>query len=289
MVGEVLFDNFPDYQILGGAPFNVACHLKMLGVPLRFFSRIGKDSNGEKVIAAINKMGLNADDMQIDPQQPTGVVTVQLDNQGIPQFMIEKNAAYDFLEYNQRMQQVLSVAAGVLYFGTLAQRTDRGYHFHQQLISQKNTNWLCFYDINLRPDCYHSKIIINSLKHTDILKLNDEELQMVADLLKMKGSENELLEEMQQRFSIQWIALTKGAAGSKLLVNSKIYQQAADPVRIMVDTVGAGDAYAALLIYGILQKWLPEEIIVKASRLSAEICTIPGAFSENNKLYKDLI
>ena len=50
VIGEILFDVFPNYKRLGGAPFNFAYHLKNLNFPVRFISRIGTDAAGKAIL-----------------------------------------------------------------------------------------------------------------------------------------------------------------------------------------------------------------------------------------------
>ena len=129
-LGEILFDIFPDYRRLGGAPFNFAFHLKQLGFPVRFVSRVGEDRNGKEIRAAVKAHGFNPADLQVDSRHATGTVAVSLNDTGVPTFDILPNVAYDHIDFTPAVGSLLEDCA-LIYFGTLIQRTDRGFQILQ--------------------------------------------------------------------------------------------------------------------------------------------------------------
>ncbi|MDX9786686.1 MAG: carbohydrate kinase [Desulfobacterales bacterium] len=287
-IGEILVDVFPDYQRIGGAPFNFAYHLKQFEFPVRFFSRIGKDAFGREIRALASASGLNPEDLQIDSQRPTGRVEVQLTDQGNPRFVIIENAAYDFFTLDKTITEVLHLPPRMIYFGSLMQRTRNGFDTLQRILSQKHPDTLCLYDMNLRPGCAQPHIIIKSLPHADILKLNEEELEITAAHLRLRHvNEPETVAALMARFNINIVAVTRGAAGSALYTETQRHEIAAPPAVAVADTVGAGDAYSAVLAAGVLSGWPPEKILIHANRFSAHICSVKGAFPAAGHMYAE--
>ena len=286
-IGEILFDVFPKYRRIGGAPFNFAHHLKGLGFPVRFVSRVGKDENGWKILSLLEKAGFRSEDVQIDPTHPTGTVAVDLDDQGIPQFTIRQEVAYDHLTFDESIGEILDERPSLIYYGSLIQRTDSGFSTLHQILSRRHRQSRCLYDMNLRPGCEKPRLIERSLTEADILKLNDEELKTAAEMFGFSADGPDAAAAMMPRFGLSMVALTRGAEGSELYVGRDRFGTAAPKPSSVADTVGAGDAYTAMLAAGILEGWEPERILSTAARFASRICSIEGAIPEDMEFYRD--
>ena len=118
-VGEVLWDSLPAGLFLGGAPFNVARHLRLLGLPATLVSRIGRDQLGDEALRRLARYGLSTELIQVDPALPTGFVMVELDAHGVPAYDIVAPAAWDALEVDGQLLPAARAARAIVY-GTLA-------------------------------------------------------------------------------------------------------------------------------------------------------------------------
>jgi fructokinase len=286
VVGEILFDIFPDYRRLGGAPFNFAYHLKHFGFDVRFISRIGIDDTGKEILHKLELARFNLDDIQVDDDHPTGTVHVQLDNSGAPHFDIVPDVAYDYIEFIPAEHAALRETAKLIYFGTLVQRTQRGRQNLQAFLGAKASGTLNFCDINLRPDCYSKAIIEQSLSKADVLKLNTGELEKLKQMFSLPEGADALVQDLMQTYSISTLSLTKGESGSELFAhNDRFSSEPAEAITV-VDSVGAGDAYAAMLAAGLLAKWQPHEILARASLFASRICEIKGAIPDSASFYQ---
>jgi len=286
-IGEILYDVFPDQRRLGGAPFNFAFHLKMLGYPVRFISKVGRDDAGREILERLKAAGFLAEDIGIDPDHETGWVRVQLDDRGSPRFHIVADVAYDTIAGDAQVTALVESAPELIYFGSLIQRTDAGFRHLHDILDLRPGGTRLFYDMNLREGCRKAEIIDASLARTDILKLSDEELEASARLLGIPGRGDALAETLMRRFDIPVMALTRGAAGSCLFMDGRRYEAVpASDVRV-VDTVGAGDAYAAMLAAGLIDGQPPETIMSEATRFSGRVCSIGGALPEDRRFYND--
>lgn len=284
-VGEILFDYFPGYRRMGGAPYNFAFHLKYLGYDVRFISRVGMDKAGGEIRAAVKAHGFDADDLQADSDRPTGGVDIVLRAEGLPEFSIRKNAAYDRLELNGRVRAYCGVPPELIYFGTLIQRTADGLKTVQAILNDRPPGTRALYDVNLRPDCYSTETVKRSLAQADIVKLNTDELEVVAGMADVHGDEDHRALALMNTFAIETLCLTDGARGSRIYRNGASYNMAASRHIEIADTVGAGDAFASVLAVGCLKGWGPEKILRHAGLVAGDICGIRGAVPDGPGFY----
>lgn len=284
VIGEVLIDLFDDYQRIGGAPFNFAFHLKQLGWPVRFLTRIGDDKHGRDILAMFERHGFNKDDVQIDSHHATGTVQVTLDSEGVPQFDIRGDVAYDHLDL-AAFGPIDWASARVIYFGSLAQRTTGGFDRIQRFVTQRLPHTKVFCDINLRTPHVNVEAVRASLRQADIVKLNIEELTTIHGLLGGACPEKEAVDWLMRCFTVETVILTRGSQGSTIhTADQKV--AAGPPERAhVVDTVGAGDAYAAVSAAGLMKGLPLKTVVEKASEFAAYICTLSGAVPEDASAY----
>lgn len=246
--GEVLFDNFPDgSRILGGAPFNVAWHLQAFGQQPLFISRIGEDEAGREILAAMQNQGMTRAGLQIDRAHPTGSVAISITD-GQPRYRILEHQAYDYIDSKAPGDMPRK---GLLYHGSLALRN----HVSRQALEDLKHSWqgLVFLDVNLRAPWWQADDVWQWIGAADWLKLNDEELQI---LLPGEQSMPDKMLFLQQRHRLQGLVVTCGSQGALALTADGEFADIAPAGNIeVVDTVGAGDAFAAVLLLGIAEHW----------------------------------
>lgn len=276
--GEVLFDIYPqaNKQHLGGAPFNYMFHLHSFGCKINLITKIGNDELGNEILKKIKHYNISTKYIDIDPSNETGKVIVNLNKNKIPDYNIKPNVAYDYINTNvANINQY-----DLLYFGTLAQRNKVSKTTLLKILHSSD-NTLKFYDINLRQNFYSKEIISTSLKYADILKLNEDEFKTVCLLFNYDGfNEIENLKMLSKNFNIKYICITYGAKGSALYTDNKYNKYVLQKQNNIVDTVGAGDAFSAMLTLGILNNQNENEILKSASEYALEICQINGAIKE---------
>jgi fructokinase len=286
VVGEILYDLFPNYRRLGGAPFNFAFHLKNLGFPVRFISRVGNDADGKDILGKLEQFGFNLDDIQIDLDHPTGSVRVQLDENGAPNFQIVPDVAYDYIEFVREAHVPLIYKSKLIYFGSLVQRGELGFSNIQAILSQRSPSARSLYDINLRPACYNKAVVMTSLSQTNILKINNEERDEIRRILQYKKGPDTFIQYLMDSYPLDIVSLTKGGHGSEIYTPNDFYSIETTKIENVVDSVGAGDAYTAMLAAGILGQWQPETILHRASLFASQICTIEGAIPGSSSFYE---
>ena len=286
VIGEILFDVFPNYRRLGGAPFNFAYHLKNFGFNVRFISKIGMDDAGKEILHRLELARFNLDDIQIDEVHPTGTVKVKLDRSGDHHFDIIPGVAYDYIEYLPEYHSNLIREARMIYFGSLVQRSEAGFESLQAFISRNPPETLNFCDINLRPGCFNAAIIEKSLLKTDILKLNTDELGKLMQMLPLESTNDAFVHRLMETHSIHTVSLTKGELGSELYTNQSCFSSEPAEAIQVVDSVGAGDAYAAMLVAGLLKKWQPQKILARASLFASRVCEMKGAIPDSASFYE---
>ncbi len=279
--GEVLFDVYPEYRRLGGAPLNFAYHLHNLRQAVAFVSRIGDDDNGKAVLEQLSSQQFPTDMIQKDAQYPTGTVQVTLNEQAVPTFDIVENVAYDHIQKDKDLEQFIQDGIDLFYVGTLAQRGSVSNETVKQILEMIPSSASVFYDINLRPPFYTIAIIEQTLLQSDIVKLNKEEFDILQQNFAAKGEEADAAQQLMERFKVD-LCITKGEKGGVYysLNHDSGWSYQVTPANDVVDTVGAGDGFAAMLCYGILQKRPMEDTLQQASQFAVEVCRVSGALPD---------
>ena len=274
-IGEVLWDLMPDGPQLGGAPANFACHARALGASASVVSRVGDDDYGRMILERFQKLGLPQETVQIDDAAPTGVVKVTLNGHGVPHFIIQEDVAWDKLMVTRPAIQAVSEADAIC-FGTLAQRSRGSHATIQQLVNMAPPKATRVFDINLRQAFYTRDVIEQSLRLANVLKLNDTELPVLAKMFDLGDSPKKQIEQVSQRFKLRLVVLTSGSLGSLLYQEGRWSEQSPSAVQVM-DTVGAGDAFAAALVMGLLHGMDLDELHTCASEVAGYVCSQAGA------------
>ena len=286
-VGEILFDQFPNYKRIGGAPFNFCYHLMQFGLPVRFISRVGLDENGREIIEYLKKHHFPINDIQIDHHHRTGLVQVELSEGGLPTFEIVPNVAYDHISYKDLTALPHPKDLDMIYFGSVIQRTEKARQALHDFISEKYPQTRIFLDINLRHGCINNKAVMSSLEMVDILKLNQEELGYLKEVKGVAKDIPEFVPLLMSEYGIEMVALTLGAQGSIIYTPDERISSQPGTIRNLADTVGAGDAYASLMALGYIRGWPPQLTIQKATDFAARICEWEGAIPDSDALYQE--
>ncbi len=266
-VGELLWDLLPGgRRMAGGAPFNFAFHCQQLGRPAVVVSRVGDDCLGEELRAAVRDLGLSDEFIQLDDTHPTGTVPVTLSADGVPSYTIAENVAWDFIDWTPAVADLLRAAPAVCV-GTLAQR---GHSRTAVQAALEACGGLKVFDVNLRQLFYDAQTILRTIARCQWLKATYEELVEVYAALdgpKPPGF----------RFKMPGLAVTNGAARSwaKPGPGWEVSEAPGFAVEV-VDTVGAGDAFTAALVCGLLAGRPLPVVLADANAYAAEVCRHPG-------------
>jgi len=235
--GEILFDVIGGVPYLGGAPLNLAAHLRKQGAETTLISAVGNDPLGRDALEQIGKLGLDTGTIAVLDGFPTGTVTVLLDERKVAAYDFAMDTAYDHIPVPGFDTEV-----DLFCFGTLAQRSPESRGTLARL--REMLDCLFFYDVNLRQDFYSKEIIEESLYSADIVKLNEDEFPVLAAMFGLPDDP----EELRRRFGLQMVLLTLGPEGCDLYSSGGVIHSPAVPVKV-VSTVGAGDSFSAAFLY----------------------------------------
>jgi fructokinase len=277
-VGEILWDLLPAGRQLGGAPANFLQHAHALGADAGLVSRVGDDDLGREAVGRLRARGVATDLIQVDPQAPTGTVGVALGPDHQPRFTIHEDVAWDRLAVEDVALAAVR-AADAVCFGSLAQRTAGGAAAVRRLVGESPPGAWRIFDVNLRPPFVQPEAVWASLELANVLKLNDEELAVLAEMLGLGGTAAQQLEALVRGHGLRLVALTRGGRGSLLVGAAGRSERPAVPVTV-ADTVGAGDAFTAALALGLLHGWPLDETHRLAAEVAAFVCTQPGGAPE---------
>jgi len=275
-LGEVLWDILPKGKELGGAPANFAYMTSLLGDKGVVASRVGKDRLGNAAARRLLRLGLKTAFLQIDAKHKTGTAKVDVDSDGQPQFRFPENIAWDFFEWTPGWQ-ALAEQTDAVCFGSLAQRSVQSRDTTRMFLRNVRKGVLRVFDVNLRPPFFDAETLAESAKQTDIMKLNQDELPRVVQLLGAPESdEEESAKWLLKTFNLKLVCLTQGAHGS-LLVSKNEANRHRGYETVVADTVGAGDAFTAGLVHCYLRGANLEEMNEAANRMGSWVASQVGA------------
>jgi len=275
-IGEVLWDVYPDAAHSGGAPANFACHAASLGAESWIVSAVGTDELGERALERLSERGVACNYVSRDAAHATGRVLVTLNAAGQASYEFAADTAWDHLAWSDDLA-ALAARCDAVCFGTLGQRSLVSRETIRRFVSATPKSTLRVFDVNLRQRFYDAETIRTSLNIASAVKLNDEELPIVAELCGLRAvTPREMLIELATTFDLRLAALTRGPRGS-LLVAGVAEDDSPAPSAKVVDTVGAGDAFTAALVTGFL-RGLPLDVVNRhANTVASFVCSQRGA------------
>lgn len=286
--GEILWDVFPDQKRLGGAPLNVALRLHSFGVEVAMISSLGNDALGKEALERLHELGLKTTFIQRN-DQPTGQVHVTLDEKGAASYEIKEKAAWDAIAWTEENAAAVT-DADALIIGSLAFRESVDLENLEEnstppinleaieVLVERST--FTVFDLNLRAPHYNLDIVVGLMEAADMIKLNDEELELIVIAMGIEGEtladELKLLSAMTETPTV---CVTLGAEGAMLFHKGGIHEQVGFPAKVL-DTVGAGDSFLATLVYGLLTDETPEDALEVACAVGSIVAGKAGANPE---------
>lgn len=273
-MGEALWDCLPEGRKLGGAPANFAYHAGQFGWHTVVVSAIGSDALGDEILERIEAVNLDHQITRVP--YPTGTVQVTLSGEGVPSYEICENVAWDNIPWSEDLEALAKCTKAVC-FGSLAQRSVESRNTILRFLGTMDTDTERIYDINLRQHFYSLEVIEESLRRATILKLNDEEIEVVKALFQLTGEPENVCRKIISRYeTVKMVILTCGAIGSYVFTADQTSFFESPKVKV-ADTVGAGDSFTATFIAQLLKgKSVPEAHRI-AVLASAFVCTQNGA------------
>ncbi|MGL1900574.1 MAG: PfkB family carbohydrate kinase [Fibrobacterales bacterium] len=280
--GEIVVDCFPDKEVVGGAPLNVAVHLKRLGVDVELISEIGIDNYGALAAQLLGELNLDSK-VGVSPDKKTGVATITMSKEG-HSFAIDRGSAWECIETDSAGVYV------ILVFGTLAMISDKNRKSFDQLRG-KSRMTRTFCDLNLRSPLYTKETIEWSLERANYLKISDEEALELGEMYDQGNDIPAILEWLKNKWNLIEVYCTLGAEGSISILEDGLFECSfsAHPDMTIVDTVGAGDAFSAALLYAMYFGTERREVIPRAHSFAASICALPGAIPRDTSIYGVLV
>jgi fructokinase len=279
-IGEVLWDIICGQEHIGGAPFNLAAHLARLGCRSSILTRVGADSRGEAVVGEMKRLGVDTSLVQIDLHHPTGWAKVELTGDGAATFSFPDDPAYNFIEADDQMlRRLAGEQLDALCFGTLQQKGRRTHESLLRVLRSVSARQV-LYDVNIRLDFYPEEILRQSLQFSTVVKFNADEAPLVAQRLFGDAlPEAELAARLAAEFPVRVLCVTKGGDGCTVYSGGASRTCVCKTVRV-VDTVGAGDAFAAAFLEYYCRTGDPFASAERGNLLGAYVASRPGAVPE---------
>ena len=276
-IGEIVWDCLPSGKQLGGAPLNFAFFAKELGADAYAVSAVGGDELGDETLAVAATTGVCLDYVQRN-SLPTSRVLVTLNEVGIPQYEIVEGVAWDAIEGSDPALKLVE-DADVICWGSLAQRSEKSRNSILSLLDAAPDTCVKVFDINIRQHYYTREVVEASLERANILKLNEDELPLVAWMLGVEGSDKEIVSILIDMYSLKYLIYTHGADFSEVYSADGEYSHVPTPKVSVADTVGAGDSFTAVFVTSLLKGDSLKDSHEKAVKVSAYVCTKNGAIN----------
>jgi fructokinase len=276
--GELLWDNLPTGSLPGGAPMNVALHLRRFGINSRLASSVGNDEKGTALVSFLSGEGLDTSLVQVHESLPTSEVKIQLDTSGNATFEICEPVAWDDIRLTQELITAMNQSK-VLVFGSLASRHEAT---RKTLLELLKTNIIQIMDVNLRPPFIHRDVVEPLLNHSDIVKVNDSELDVISNWYDFSGTLEEKAQQFYSHLGLMILIVTRGENGALLIHDSRLYNHRGYKVKV-ADTVGAGDAFLAGFLAAFCDNKSIPEMLIDACAIGAFVASKPGANPKYNR------
>jgi len=288
-LGELLWDLFPEGKQLGGAPANFAYMTSLLGDEGIVVSRVGTDALGRGAGRRLERLGVRASHLQLDRDHPTGTVKVSVDPAGQPTFQIAESVAWDFFEWTPEWR-ALAQRADAVCFGSLAQRSSQSRATVRAFLKAVRPGTTRVFDVNLRQSFYDADTLSESAKLADIMKVNTDELAIVAKLLRIPFIYDEMRAAnwLRDILGLKLMCITRGAKGSLIVSADETSEHPGYRIHV-ADTVGAGDAFTAALVYHYLRHASVPTLNEAANRMGAWVSSQIGATPPRDDFHLDKI
>ena len=274
-IGEVLWDVLQDSEKLGGAPINFAFHAQGLGATSYAISTVGDDQRGRAALQLLADHGVGCDHITVLPGAVTGYVEARVDAAGVASYSFPDDVAWDRLLLEERTL-ALAGQLDAVCFGSLAQRSAHTRQVIRDFLACTASSTLKVFDMNIRQNFYTPELLQQSMGLADVVKLNDDELELISGMQGLTGDEVTRLRSLVAAFGLRLIVLTRGGKGSLLVTRDAISDHPGVAAEV-VDTIGAGDSFTAATVVGLLQGKSLDEINDHANRVAAWVCSQRGA------------
>lgn len=284
-LGEILWDIFPERKVMGGAPANFAYHVSQFGYNGYAVSAVGDDLLGKEILECLSEKELNY--LIETTDYPTGTVNVKLNKEGVPEYEICENVAWDNIPFTAKTEN-LAKNTGTVSFGSLAQRNSVSRETIKKFLKSMPENSLKIFDINLRQHFYTKELIHESLQLSNMLKINDEEVVIVSKLYDYRlDNEQDICKRLLEDYNLDIVILTKGTDGSFVFTQKETSYQPTPKVHV-ADTVGAGDSFTAAFVASYIRGERIQDAHQLAMEVSAYVCTQHGAMPQLPNAYLEL-
>ncbi len=276
-MGEALFDCLPEGKKIGGAPANFVYHASQFGLKSYVVSAVGNDEDGDSVVSILGDKGLEL--MIARVPFPTGTVQVELDANGVPTYDIRRNVAWDNIPFTPELEK-LARSTSAVCFGSLAQRSEVSRNTILHFLDAMPADGRCLkiFDVNLRQNFYSREVLEESMRRSNVLKINDEEIAVVGNMFGLDADGfGGTCRALMKEYGLEIVILTCGTNGSHVFTTDGAESFVDTPKVCVADTVGAGDSFTGAFTAAILSGKSVREAHRLAVDVSAYVCTQTGA------------
>lgn len=280
-LGEVLWDVLPDGRTLGGAPANVAWHVKQMGGDAHIVSAVGDDELGREAIDKLKKKGFGVSTIAVLQGTPTSTVDAVLDASGAATYTIHENVAWDHLPVTDEVLN-LAAEAKAMNYGSLAQRSEVGRASTHAILDVVNPDAIKVFDVNLRPPFIDKGVLDLGMGRATVVKMNHDELPQIGEMFGWTATPEAAVVQLLEAYpNVMHVVVTKADEGAWWQARGKVLIHRVPPkVEKIADTIGAGDSVTAAVMMGLLKGWREVDILDRAMEVAGFVCSQRGGMPE---------
>ena len=271
--GEVLWDIFPNYKAIGGAPLNLILRMKSLGYDCNIISSVGNDKNGNDILKYLSINKISTDTISVSKKHATGLVDIKFENKSDVKYSIKYPVAWDFIKNSYLLEKIVK-NCDLFFFGSLSSRSETSANCLIKLLEIAKYK---IFDVNLRPPHFKIETIVRLMNKSNFIKFNEEEINLICLELGCKSKTiKDMISFISSYSKTKNICVSRGSRGAILYTNNKYYSNKGFKVKTK-DTVGSGDSFLAMLISELKKGVEPVQSLSRACAIGAIVSTEKGA------------
>ena len=265
-LGEILVDMFSTQAgvslekapaflpVPGGAPANVAIGLAKLGVDSALISKVGDDPFGRLLRSVLLQGQVDISQLKVDEDSRTTLAFISTRKDGERDFCFYRNPGADMMLTAEEISEDFIKSARIFHYGSISMLCNPSYSATLKALEYaRKYGLLISYDPNLRLSLWKNEEqarqrLIEGLNNSDLVKLNDEELEFITGISDLREGTDAIL-----KYGVKVVFVTQADKGS--FFNNRKDCGFVESYRVhIVDTTGCGDGFTSGMLAKLLEK-----------------------------------
>lgn len=264
--GETYINN--ETKSCGGSASNTIIGMAKLGLNTGYVGKVGSDSNGKMMLNYLKNNNVNTDHLIISEGE-TGEVLGFVDNEGNRKLYVNPKIN-DKISNNEIDRNYVNDTKIIHLTSFVGLNSKKSINTQMEILDELSSDVLISFDPGMLYVNKGSEFMDKLIEYTDILLINETELLLTTG----KKAFEEAVSDISSKVDI--LVVKRSTKGSFIKKDDEEYNIGIFNVDA-IDTTGAGDAYNAGFLYGLLNNYNLEESGIIGSYIAAQSTTKVGA------------